>query len=105
MIFVAYGALLLNGMQDGGKKFAHRRLPNITHGLGLVIALVGGFGLLARIEVVSPWPLWVWLKLSIWIFYGFASPFVRKSPQMAKTLWFVIIGLGMTAAYLAHFKP
>ena len=105
MIFMAYGSLLLNGMQRGGKKFAYRKFPGLTHGLGLVIALIGGFGLLARTGVTSPWPLWVWLKLSIWIVYGFASPFVRKSPLMAKTLWFVIIGLGITAAYLANFKP
>ena len=104
MILVAYGALLLNGMQNQGRKLACK-FPSITHGMGLVMALVGGFGLLVRIGVSSPWPLWVWLKLAIWLFYGLASPFIRKSPQMARRLWFVIIGLGILAAYLANFKP
>ncbi len=105
MIFLAYGSILLNGFQGGGKKWAHRKLPSITHGVGLFIALIGGFGLLVRTGVEAPWPLWIWLKLSIWIFYGFASPFVRKSQQVAKILWFVIIGLGVMAIYLANFKP
>ena len=126
MILVAYGAILLRGMQGQTKGLSpqdpantgeedlsnpdsihrsHQRLAGATHGLGLLLALVGGFGLIAKLQIHWPWPLWLWLKFSIWIVYGFASPFVKKGPGLAKALWFLLIALAITAAILAQFKP
>lgn len=103
-IFMAYGALLLNAMSGKGKEgLVSRKLVMASHGVGLLLILVGGFGLLARTKV--GWPDWIMAKLIIWLFLGGLLALVLRKPQMAKSLWFGILGLGATAAYLAVFKP
>lgn len=58
----------------GGQLFAPRspsgRAPHsiaILHGLGVVLMLVGGFGLLARTGIQWPWPTWVLVKVGLWV--------------------------------------
>ena len=98
--FVLFGAL---GAVSLGSQ--ERKLIGIAHGLGLVLILVGGFGALARLGVSSPFPLWIWIKLALWLTFGAATVFVRKSPGMAKLLFWLFPVLGAVAAYLALYKP
>ena len=51
LLFVALGAALGDG--------SRRRLASMTHGIGLLIVLIAGFGALARLGIHSPgsWPL------------------------------------------------
>jgi hypothetical protein len=99
LVFVALGAALGEG--------SRRRLASMTHGIGLLIVLIAGFGALARLGIHSPgnWPLWIWLKLLIWLVLGAAMTFARRSPAAARALWWLLPLLGGAAAYLALFKP
>lgn len=106
MVISAVGAHLLNGILDGDKKFAGKRFVTTLHGLGLTIAFVAGFGLMARLGMVGgDWPIWMILKLVIWLFLGLVILIPRYKPTWSKAVWIVVIVAGSFAAYLARYKP
>lgn len=83
---------------------AARRLLMATHGTALVLILVAGFGMLARLGITGAWPLWVWIKVLIWILLG-ALPWVLKRIRRAPGLLFYLAPLlGAIAAYSALFR-
>jgi hypothetical protein len=84
-----------------------RRLHGIAHGAALLIILVGGFGLLARLGVTEGfgWPWWVWGKIAIWVLLGVIPLAIKKSLTLKRSLWFAAPILGAAAAYLAIYKP
>jgi hypothetical protein len=84
-----------------------RRLHGIAHGAALLIILVGGFGLLARLGVTEGfgWPWWVWGKIAIWVLLGVIPLAIKKSLTLKRSLWFGAPILGAAAAYLAIYKP
>ena len=77
------------------------------HGLGALIALTGGFGLLARIGVTGNgiFPGWIWAKLALWVLLGalVALPYRRRT--LARSLLFILPLLGFVGAALANYKP
>lgn len=111
-LFSVFGiALSLGGMTvymaAGGSKaaFSLRKFVGITHGIGLFIALVGGFGLLARLGLVQGLPGWAIAKLVLWTALGGLPTLIYKKPQHAKALFVAIWLLTGVAAYLARYKP
>ena len=101
LVLVALGGSVqraLGGGSDGSSKLA-----GITHGVGLLIILVSGFGQLARLGI--GFPGWVWLKLILWIVIAVLVVLIRKLPQHATLFWFAIPVLTGFAAYLALYKP
>jgi len=105
MVLVALGGAALYGMVSQGKDLAWRKVVNMTHGLGLVLVVVAGFGMLARLGINWPWPMWVWGKVAVWVLLGVLIAPARRSPGMAPALWWIIILLAAAAAYLAIHKP
>ncbi len=106
LLFIAFGGMLFHAMSGGGKKYPQKKLLAITHGVGLTVILVAGFGLLARLDLTSaPWPGWVFAKLLIWLVAGGMMAIIPRKPRWARALWFVIPALGALAAGLAVFKP
>lgn len=94
---------VING---GEKHHAWRKPTAMTHGIGLLLALVGGFGLLARLGVVhGGLPAWVIAKLGIWFVFAIMVGVVIRKKSLAKPLWFITLLLGGLAAYLAGSKP
>jgi hypothetical protein len=83
------------------------RLLLALHGMGALLALVGGFGLLARIAVPGEgfFPGWAWGKLALWVALGgmVALPYRRQG--MARTLLILLPFLGFLGALLANYKP
>lgn len=76
-----------------------------VHGVGLLFSLVAGFGLLARLGIVTQWPAWVIAKLVIWVTLGGWLAVAKRRilpPAASLTL---ILTLGALAAYLAINKP
>ncbi len=71
----------------------------------MVLALVGGFGMLARMQIYWPWPGWVIGKIIIWLVFGILVALIGRTPALAKPLWWSTIALGAIAAYLALNKP
>jgi len=105
MILVALGGLILHQIGASTREQVWRRPVAITHGIGMVLVLVGGFGMLARLGIFWPWPGWVIGKIVIWLVFGVLVAVIGRAPTLAKPLWWITIALGAIAAYLALNKP
>lgn len=106
LLFAALGGSLIT-WRDGGPSPRGRSLIGMTHGLALVLILVTGFGALARLGMSNPgiWPLWMWIKVVVWLALGGAVVLIRRSPRSAGLLWWLLPILGALAGYLAISKP
>lgn len=106
MVLLALGGVATNTISGGSKNHSWRKPIAITHGIGLLLSLVGGFGLLARLGIVhGGLPGWVMAKLGIWILFAVLIGVVSRKSSWAKLVWPSIIVLGAAAAYLAGHKP
>jgi uncharacterized membrane protein SirB2 len=105
MTFLSLGGVILFVMNGGTKEqLSHRKLAGIMHGIGLVLILLGGFGMLAKINLQGRFG-WLVLKILIWIALGGISGLAYNKPDAAKSLWFGVIILGLLAVALVVFKP
>ena len=84
---------------------AAKRPALIFHGIGLFFALVGGFGLAARLGLVTGLPGWVHAKIAVWLLIGLLPIVVKRKPELATAVWFAAPVLGLLAAYLGVYKP
>jgi hypothetical protein len=66
----------------------------------LLLILFSGFGLLAKLGLMSTVPLWVWLKLVLWLVLGAAVAAIRRARSFAPALLLALPLLGAAAAYL-----
>jgi hypothetical protein len=106
MIFASLGGMI-HYVINGGTKTQNRwqKAAAATHGLGMVLVLLGGFGMLARLGIHWPWPGWVIGKIIIWIILGGIIALIYRLPNANKALWYIVLLLGAFAAYLAIMKP
>jgi hypothetical protein len=104
LAFVAIGGLALHGV-NGGTKDSNkaRKLAAMTHGIGMLLLLLGGFGMLAKAG--GGFPPWIIGKLAIWFLIGASMMPLQRKPELAKTLWFALPVLAIVAASLALYKP
>jgi uncharacterized membrane protein HdeD (DUF308 family) len=102
-VFMCMGALIIHGMNGGGRDHPARKWLMVSFSVFMFLALTGGFGLVARIQTgMQPW---VYAKTLLWLIVGgYMSVIVRK-PQWAKANWFVMLLLGITGAWIALYKP
>jgi hypothetical protein len=105
MILVALGGLILHQINASTRELVWRKPVAITHGIGMVLVLVGGFGMLARLGIHWPWPGWVLGKVVIWLVLGVMIAVIGRRPGLAKPLWWSTIALAAIAAYLALNRP
>ena len=98
-LFLSIGALLV---YSGNKK--QKKGIMILHGLAVLALLVSGFGLIARLKMHSL-PLWIWLKLSIWIILGILIPILIAKKINKKWVWLLVFISGLGAIYLGVLKP
>jgi hypothetical protein len=105
MILVALGGVIAQQLQAASREQTWRRPVAITHGVGMVLVLVGGFGMLARLRIFWPWPGWIVGKIIIWLVLGVLIAVIGRAPTLAKPLWWITIALAAMAAYLALNKP
>lgn len=106
MVFLALGGAATYSIVDKNDTRTWRKQIGITHGLGLFISLLGGFGLLARLGMAhESLPGWVIAKLCIWLFFGGIVTLLYRKPKWSPALWPTVIILGGIAAYLGGSKP
>ncbi len=103
LAFIALGGATMRALVDTGKDDAGRKLAGITHGVALLLILVSGFGMLAKLGY--GFPLWVWAKIAIWLVIGASIAVIRRMPDQATLFWFALPALGGAAAYLAIYHP
>lgn len=104
-LLLALGGLTLHIMNGGTRQYPRRRFIMIMHGIALLISLVAGFGLLARLGLTLTMPGWAMAKLLIWFLLGVIPAVIYRKTQMAMLFWFLILALAGAAAWLAIIKP
>jgi hypothetical protein len=67
-LFLGFGCILGGNYRTGMK----------WHGIGLLIMLVAGFGMLARLGLMTSLPAWVWIKMGVWLVIGFLPVLAKR---------------------------
>ena len=104
MVFMSLGAIVVYRKQELEDTGLYKFIMKV-HGLGMILAFVAGFGLLAKLGVAASLPSWVILKMVVWLCVGGSVVLVKKFPQKWASVCLGMLGLGSLAAYLAIFKP
>lgn len=82
-----------------------RKMGAIFQGTGLVLLLISGFGMMARLNLKMAESGWLHPKLLIWLLLGFGIVALKKAWLPSKVAYAVLIILVGAAAYLGIFKP
>jgi hypothetical protein len=105
LVYLGLGAQAAAAKEDNPKDHFIWKTAGMTHGIGMLLSLIGGFGLLAKLGIAWPWPIWVWAMLVSWLALGAAPVFAKKSPAAARKIWLGSILLGLISAVLGATKP
>lgn len=105
LLFIGISGMLFASACTATPKIKIRFLGLLTHGLGLLLILTGGFGMAARLGLTSGLPAWIYAKLAIWVFFGLAISLSKRKASWATSLVIVYTTLGSAAAYFAIYKP
>ena len=102
MVFLGFGALIARSLLASDNAGV-RKLGSITSGIGLLLVLVSGFGMQAKLGYeITSW--WILVKMAIWLAIGISTMVANRAPGAAKGLWWILLILGLVAAYLGvHF--
>ncbi|MEQ1749061.1 MAG: hypothetical protein ABL974_06535 [Prosthecobacter sp.] len=95
-VFIGFGAQLSSDSARSAMKW---------HGTGLVISLISGFGLLAKLQIFAAMPTWVWIKIALWLVLGFLPVLARRrvlAPHAVILLAVIVAGF---MGYLGYMKP
>jgi len=108
VLFTVLGGAMVHAINGGtAASNGARRAIAVMHGTGLLLILAAGFGLLARLGLMSGGvPLWVVGKLIVWLLAGLMLTVPRRNPKLARPL--LLVGLPLlaaAAAWLAVYKP
>ena len=107
LLFASLGGVAVLGLRGGEEREVGpvRKLLTIMHGVALIVVLVAGFGLMARLGIMSGWPTWIYVKLALWLVLGGALTLVRKTPELGR-VWLLLLPLvGGAAAWVAFTHP
>ena len=102
-IFASYGGLIFRAAL-GSDDAKLRKFGAIFGGIGLLLMLLGGFGMIAKLgySYVSGWLV---IKYVMWLLLGGLVALINRKPELSKVWFFVTITLGIVASYAAIFKP
>ena len=109
-IFVMLVALAATCMHAavGGTKAENpfRKALGAAHGVAALLILTGGFGMLARLGIVQGGlPVWVLIKLALWVALAAAMALPYLSRSWARTLLIAMPVLAALAGATALLKP
>lgn len=108
LLFFSLGGVALHALNGGTRQGnVGRKLVAALHGAGTLVILVGGFGMLARLEIMHglALPGWIWAKVTIWLILGGLVYLPYRKPQFARPAFVAVPLLGALAAYFAIYKP
>jgi uncharacterized membrane protein len=95
--------ITIGGLSVVAQNTVPRKVFSAVHGIFMLVVFVAGFGLLARLKLMSPMPGWVWCKIVGWLIIGMAPKFTKSwSPVVTLSAYGF---LGVVMAYLALYKP
>ena len=100
LVGIAVVALGTGGMMAGGN---NRRTFAILQGIGLVVMLVSGFGLLAKLKL--GFPHFAIAKLVLWTLLGMMPLILRKLRAPLPVAILIALTLVSLLAWLGVMKP
>ena len=111
LIFALGGLWILSAGKSSFRGHLRSRLL-IFHGIAWFAAFIAGFGLIAKLKIGFPWPLWIYFKLLVGIALGAAPLFLRKflsdfQPAKSGRVWiafFLLLFLILSAVISVHGK-
>lgn len=104
MVVAGFGAAVALSLAGASAKGSPgRSLAVVTHGIGLFLALLGGFGLQAKLHI--GFPGWIYAKIALWLALGGLLTLALRKADLAKPIWFTVLALGAVAAYLGVVQP
>lgn len=95
LVFVGYGGLLAADRPKSSM---------IWHGIGLLVSFASGFGMLAKMGIMGAMPLWVWVKIVLWLVLGFLPVLAKKKVLSGATVVKLAILVGAALGYMGYFK-
>ncbi len=102
-VFIGFGGLLSS---EGAKRAMK------WHGIGLVISLISGFGMLAKMSKGLPEGApslytqpWVIVKLALWLVLGFLPVLAKRRVLAAPLVVLIAAVIGAVLGYIGYFKP
>jgi hypothetical protein len=101
LLFFGFGGVLIPHLSGYNLTGKAKLMAFITHGIGMMLLLVAGFGLLAKLGLDGI-PNWIIIKLVVWFFLGIGIALAKRKPSIISLL--VLLALAMIAPYAAIFK-
>jgi hypothetical protein len=95
-LFLGFGAMQSAGEIKPGMKW---------HGIGLVIMLISGFGMLAKLGIFAAMPKWVIIKIAMWLVLGALPTLAKRKIIPFNLLVLVAILITGVNAWLGYLKP
>lgn len=86
----------------------HSKARQIVFGISCFLLLGTGFAIMGRFGIrhAPPYPLWINIKLGLWLALAVATPVtVKRFPEKAKRLFWPWMGLALIAVAMAVYKP
>lgn len=103
LLFLGFGGLLSASMNRSQLKTFPRIVFSISHGIGLLALMIGGFGMLARLHQMNPIPGWVYGKLACWVLMGIGISVVKRISGLISLAF--VVAVGIAAFTLVTYKP
>lgn len=101
LVLVSLGGIFVHALNGGTKSTnAFRKGAIITHGVGLLVVLVAGFGMLHKTQHDVGWMVG---KMALWLVLGAAVALGYKSKTMAKVLFFAVPVVLLIGAVMALY--
>ncbi len=104
-LFFGFGGVLVSAYAGVPLQGKAKSMAFLTHGLGLLLLLLGGFGMAAKMGILGHLPGWIHAKLLIWVLLGGGIALAKRKGSIGWPLAVLFLGLGLTAAYIALMKP
>jgi hypothetical protein len=101
LLFFGFGGVLIPHLSGYNLTGKAKLMAFVTHGIGMLLLLVAGFGLLAKLGLDGI-PGWIYIKLVVWLLLGAGIALARRRPSFVSFL--ILLVLAMIAPYAAIFK-
>ena len=95
LVFLAIGQMITS-------KDKSYKLPYMLHGIGVLLVLVAGFGMLAKLQI--GFTAWTYTKIATWIAIAAAPGLVKRAPFRKPLMSLIILAIGLFGVYTAVYK-
>ena len=108
VLLLTLGALWAFYSLDAKSKI--RKYLLLFHGISILFIFIAGFGLIAKLKIPSPWPVWIYIKIGLWLLLASAPFLLKKGIQApykilkSRGLWWLLILLSFCAVLTATLK-